>query len=163
MRLYLIRHATAVERGTPGLPDDERPLTPRGRRRFEAAARGLARVFPQPDGLLTSPLPRARQTAEIASRAWRGPAPRETPALADGDHEALAREIERLKRAERVALVGHEPHLSQLLAALLGGAPAAPLGFKKGGLAVVDLEGPVLEGGQLVAFVPPRVLRALGR
>ena len=71
MRLLIIRHAAAVERGTPGLGDDDRPLTPKGKSRFRAAAKGLARIVARPDVLLTSPLPRARQTAEIAARAAR--------------------------------------------------------------------------------------------
>ena len=62
MRLLIIRHAIAVPRGTPGIPDDERPLTPAGRKRFQTAARGLARVARRPDVLLTSPLPRALAT-----------------------------------------------------------------------------------------------------
>src|SRR5262245_21183379 len=66
MRLLIIRHAIAVPRGTADIPDDERPLTKRGRRRFRTAAAGLARVVKRPDFVLSSPLPRARETAEIA-------------------------------------------------------------------------------------------------
>src|SRR5712691_2564228 len=72
MRLLFIRHAIAVPRGTPGIPDDERPLTPDGEKRFRKAARGLARIAAPPEILLTSPLPRARKTAEIAAQAWGG-------------------------------------------------------------------------------------------
>ena len=60
MRLLLIRHAIAVPRGTPDVPDDERPLTKRGVTRFRSAARGLAEAVARPDVLLTSPLLRAR-------------------------------------------------------------------------------------------------------
>ena len=70
MKLLLIRHAAAVPRGTPGVPDAERPLTPQGKAEFRVAARGLARVTRRPDVLLTSPLPRARLTAEIAALAF---------------------------------------------------------------------------------------------
>ncbi|HLE44873.1 MAG TPA: phosphoglycerate mutase family protein, partial [Methylomirabilota bacterium] len=82
MRLLIIRHAIAVPRGTPGIPDDDRPLTPRGRRRFQKAARGLARIAGRPDVLLTSPLIRARATAEIAAKAWGRIKPTIEPALA---------------------------------------------------------------------------------
>src|SRR5207247_9322868 len=82
MKLLLIRHATAIPRGTPGVPDDERPLTPDGKAKFRVAARGLARVTRRPDLLLTSPLPRARATAEIAARAFANTAPTIEPALA---------------------------------------------------------------------------------
>jgi len=71
VKLLLVRHAAAVPRGMPGIPDDERPLTPKGRAKFSAAAKGLARIARRPDVLLTSPLPRARATAEIAARAFK--------------------------------------------------------------------------------------------
>src|SRR5262245_23926901 len=70
MKLTIIRHAIAVPAGTEGIADDERPLMPKGRRRFREVARGLAEVCEPPDVLLTSPLPRARETAEIAAEAW---------------------------------------------------------------------------------------------
>ena len=86
MKLLLIRHAAAVPRGTPGIPDDERPLTPKGKAKFRVAARGLARIARRPDVLLTSPLPRARATAEIAARAFKRIEPTIEPALA---HESV--------------------------------------------------------------------------
>ncbi|HSD65172.1 MAG TPA: histidine phosphatase family protein, partial [Vicinamibacteria bacterium] len=70
MQLLIIRHAIAAERGTPGIPDEERPLTPEGETKFREVAKGLARLVARPDALLTSPLLRARQTAAIAAEAW---------------------------------------------------------------------------------------------
>ena len=90
MRLIIVRHAIAVERGTPGIPDDERPLTPAGEKKFRQAARGLARIAPPPSRLLTSPLPRARRTAELAAKAWGAAAPEPKQALAGGDFDDLA-------------------------------------------------------------------------
>ena len=67
--LYLVRHAVAEERG-PAWPDDTlRPLTERGQRRFARAATGFVRLEGVPDSILTSPLVRARQTAEIAGES----------------------------------------------------------------------------------------------
>ena len=66
----IVRHAIAVPHGTPEVPEDERPLTPRGEKRFRVAAKGLARICRRPDVLLSSPLVRARQTADIAAEAW---------------------------------------------------------------------------------------------
>src|SRR5262249_59652483 len=65
--LYILRHGIAVEHGTPGIPDDERPLTPEGRRRMRQIARGLRRLDLRPDRIVTSPLPRASATAEIVA------------------------------------------------------------------------------------------------
>src|SRR4029450_7680736 len=70
MRVFIIRHAIAAER-SPEIPDDARPLTGRGKKRFRQAARGLARLFRRPGHLLPSPVVRARQTARIAGRAWK--------------------------------------------------------------------------------------------
>jgi phosphohistidine phosphatase len=161
VRLLIIRHATAVERGSKGIPDDERPLTPRGERRFRTAARGLAAVAPRPDVLLTSPLPRALQTAEIAARAWGRVSAKSTPALAAGDFTELARILGHIKADARVAIVGHEPHLSSLLGRILGGAQGEALTFRKGGAALIDVPGRLEAGGRLIWYLPPRILRKL--
>ena len=67
MQLLIIRHAIAVPRGTPGIPDEDRPLTPEGEQKFREAAEGLAKLVDRPDALLTSPWLRAKQTAAIAA------------------------------------------------------------------------------------------------
>jgi phosphohistidine phosphatase len=161
VRLLLIRHATAVPSGTPGIPDDERKLTARGEKRFRKAARGLARLVKRPDAILTSPLPRARRTAAIAAAAWGRIEPRPEPALAAGRFEAWAALLSGYAPGACVALVGHEPHLSKLLARLLGAGQPDRLAFKKGGVAIVELADPASEAGQLVAFLTPKTLRAL--
>lgn len=158
MRLYLIRHASAVPSGTPGIPDEERPLTPKGERKWRRAARGLAQLLRRPDALLSSPLPRAWRTAEIAAAAWGRLSAEPAEALAGGDFEAWEALLSTLGPDDRVALVGHEPHLSTLLAILVGGRATA-LPFKKGGVAVVDLTGRFAQGGALVALLPPGLLR----
>jgi phosphohistidine phosphatase len=162
VKLLLIRHAIAVPSGTPGIADDDRPLTPRGRARFRAAARGLARVVEAPDVLLTSPLPRARATAEIAARAFGRVAARDERTLAHGDVEAILALLARQPSGALVALVGHEPVLSVLLARLLGSRLGERFAFKKGGAALVDLPASPAGGGRLVWFLKPRILRALG-
>lgn len=161
MRLLIVRHAVAVPRGTPGIPDDERPLTPQGEKRFRRAARGLARIAKRPDALLTSPLPRARRTAEIAAEAWGRLSPRDEPALAKDDFEGLAAALVEQPQDATVAVVGHEPYLSSLLARLLGTSRDDRLTFRKGGAALIDLAGRLGDGGRLVWYLPPRILRLL--
>jgi phosphohistidine phosphatase len=159
MRVFIIRHAIAADRA-PGLVDDERRLTRRGRRRFRGAARGLARLFAAPTAMVSSPLVRARQTARIAARAWDGMDFTRDQALAGGSIEDVLALLSRFPADAAVALVGHEPQVSELLAHLVGSRDAASLAFKKGGVAVVDLpEGPP-STGRLAAFLPPAVLRA---
>jgi phosphohistidine phosphatase len=161
MRLLIIRHAPAVPGGTPGIADDDRPLTPRGRARFTRAARGLARVVDRPDLLLTSPLPRARATAEIAARAFGRLEPTPEPSLAHGTPAAILARLARCPARATIAIVGHEPTLGALLARLLGAADGARLAFKKGGAALVELPDGPRGPGRLVWFVKPRILRTL--
>ena len=163
MRLIIIRHAIAVERGTPDIADEDRPLTRKGERRFQEAARGLARIEPRPDVLLTSPLPRARQTAEIAAAAWGKIKPKKSDVLAGGSFAEVAGVVDKLPRDATSAIVGHEPDVSELLAAILGSKDAAAFTFKKGGVAVVDVPGPLGQGGSLVWAMPPGLLRRIAR
>jgi phosphohistidine phosphatase len=163
MHLLIIRHAIAVSRGTPGIPDDERALTPRGRRRFRRAARGLTRIVGRPDALLTSPLLRALETAEIAARAWGRVKPTIEPALAQGNPARVLAALAAWPAQATVAVVGHEPYLSGLLATLLGGAETDHLTFRKGGAALLELSGQPPEGGRLLWFLPPKLLRRLAR
>jgi phosphohistidine phosphatase SixA len=83
VKLLLLRHTDAMPRGAPGVADDDRPLTPSGKATFRVAARGLTQIVRRPDVLLTSPLARARATAEIAARAFKRITPTLEPALAD--------------------------------------------------------------------------------
>jgi phosphohistidine phosphatase len=162
MRLLMIRHAIAVPRGTPDIPDDERPLTKRGRRRFRAAAAGLARLVKRPDFVLSSPLPRARETADIAAREFgKRVEVTEEAALAGGTVEEISRMLDRHPGDSTIAIVGHEPDLSELLARILGTEHAGRVTFKKGGAALVDLPGSALDGGALVWYVPPRLMRGV--
>jgi phosphohistidine phosphatase len=163
VKLLLIRHAIAVPSGTPGVEDDERPLTSRGRKRFRKAARGLARVMDRPDVLLTSPLPRAAESAEIAARAFGKVEPRHERALAGGGPEAIINVLRRQPPEATVAVVGHEPTLSELLARLLGSHRAERLAFKKGGAALVDLPTDGRSAGRLIWFLRPRILRSLAQ
>jgi phosphohistidine phosphatase len=164
MRLLIVRHAIAQAPGTPDVADEDRRLTSRGKRRFREAADGLARLLPRPDVLLTSPLARALETAEIAAKAWGRIKPRPEPLLAVGDNQALVASLAAHDKDAVVAVVGHEPHVSALLGALIGG-DSGRLPFKKGGAALVELDedAPGPGRGRLIWFLPPRLLRRLGR
>ena len=136
MQLLIVRHGAAVERGTPGIPDDERPLTPDGERKFSQAARGVARVLDKPYAILTSPLPRAHRTAEILGEAFGGVSLTATTALSYGSFEELFELLKEYPKKGLIGVVGHEPYLSSLLARLIGAKGGAGLAFKKGGMAL---------------------------
>lgn len=163
MKLLLIRHAPAVPNGSVGIRDGERPLTPRGRARFRVAARGLARIADRPDVLLTSPLVRARATAEIAAAAFKKVTPRVEPALGHDNVDAVVAALKKCPRDAMVAVVGHEPTLSRLLSRMLGVQQDDDrFEFKKGGAALLDLPDGPAAAGRLRWFVKPRILRLLG-
>ena len=163
MKLLLIRHAPAVRNGSVGIRDGERPLTPRGRARFRLAARGLARIAERPDVLLTSPLVRARATADIAAAAFKKVTPRVEPALGQENVDAVVAALKRCPPDAMVAVVGHEPTLSRLLARMLGvHQDDDRFAFKKGGAALLALPDGPAAAGQLRWFVKPHILRSLG-
>lgn len=160
MDLCLVRHAIAEARG-PEWPDDsERPLTPRGRERMRAAARGLAVLF-EPDVILTSPYTRARETAEILREVC-GCEMRLCQALATGDDTALLHDV-RAAGASRVAAVGHEPYISRTASWLLAGnAGPVDLLFKKGAAALLSFEGDPAPGRAVLEWLlEPKTLRKL--
>lgn len=162
MKLLLLRHAAAMPRGTPGVGDDERPLTASGKAAFRVAARGLALIARRPDVVLTSPLARARATAEIAARAFKRIAPTLEPALADESVNGIVIALKAYPLSATIALVGHEPQLSALLARTLAVPQPERLAFQKGGAALLDLPDGPAASGRLVWFLSPRILRALG-
>jgi phosphohistidine phosphatase len=168
MNLYLLRHAEAVERGTPGYePDATRPLTRDGARRMRRIARGLRALKLDPDVILTSPYLRAAQTAELAAAALK----REkkllvTPHLApDGEPAKLLAELaHRFPKAKNVMVVGHEPYLSQWVARLIAGDARVAIEFKKGALCkLVAQRGPLGSGAALEWLLGPKVLERLGK
>jgi len=160
--LYLIRHGVAEERGEAWPDDGKRPLTEGGVARLRRAARTLARLGVSFDVVLTSPLVRARQTAEFVAAAFSPHPPViNLDALAPGGSPtAVATEIEKHGRRHHILLVGHEPGLGELAAWLVGSRN--PIPFKKGGICRIDIEGGSMRGaGTLRWLLTPRILRAL--
>ena len=165
--LYLVRHAIAEERDPSRWPDDrQRPLTAKGVRRFEVAARGLRRLVPNIDTLLVSPLVRAQQTADILVEETGWPPPQLLDVLAPETPPAdTVAALAAFYSARRIAVVGHEPHLSDLAATLLVADGAAPfLTLRKGGVAHIHFDdGAGVRGGSLRWLLTPKVLRLLAR
>ena len=162
--LYLVRHAIAAERGDEWPDDSKRPLTEEGTSRFREVVAGLVWLGVSVDEVFTSPLVRARQTANLLAAGLEGRASVKTvDELAPG-HEvpAVVAELAKRVKRRRVAIVGHEPDLGELAAHLL--AAKRPLEFRKGGVCRIDLQGLTEQrAGSLIWFVTPKMLRQFGK
>jgi phosphohistidine phosphatase len=162
--LYLIRHGIAEARGDAWPDDVKRPLTERGATRLRKAARALARIGVSIDVVLTSPLVRTRQTAEIVAAAFDPrPAVVNVEALVPGGTQAsISTELEKHVRRRHIAIVGHEPGIGELAGRLAGMRHA--LEFKKGAVCRIDVDTlPPRGAGTLRWFLTPKVLRSLRR
>jgi phosphohistidine phosphatase len=151
MRLYFLRHGPA---NWPDWkrPDDERPLTKAGRKEVHEVGELLVALGVQLDVILTSPLPRAAQTADIAAEHLKIRA-HEEKLLAPG---FSAEDLKRLLRKypqQVLMLVGHEPDFTGVIAALTG----ASLKLSKSGLALVAVDG---QKGELRWLVPPKFAKS---
>ena len=158
--LYLVRHAIAADRGSEWPDDNKRPLTERGISRFKDGVKGLRRLDVALDEIFTSPLLRAKQTAELLASGLEGkPSIKVLDALAPGHTpSAVMTQLARVARRRRIALVGHEPDLGELAAHLIGAGRALP--FKKGGICRIDLGSLTSKrAASLTWFLPPTVLR----
>jgi phosphohistidine phosphatase len=154
MEVYFLRHGEAQK--SAGRSDAERPLTEAGAAQMEREASSIARLGLRPDLIISSPLVRARQTAEIVARGLRlAEAPRVDERLSPGfDLEALALILREHDTCAALMLVGHEPDFSRTILACTGGRVEC----RKGSLARVDFERlPVMEG-ILAMLLPPAVL-----
>jgi phosphohistidine phosphatase len=162
MELLIVRHGPAGEKEDwkkTGRPDSERPLTADGRRKTAAAARGL-RELASAGLVLTSPWKRARQTAEFVAKQLGAPLEESEELLPDGSYRALVETL-LASKMERLAIVGHEPHLSGFITWLLTGGDDRPvLALKKGQAVLLETDGKPGEA-VLVWSVPPRGLRGL--
>ena len=162
LELYLVRHGVAAERG-PEFPDDsKRPLTSDGISRMRKEAKALAALGVDFDHIVTSPLVRTRQTADILAQAMPSqPSVTLSDALAPaGTPAAVFQELAKHMRKARIALVGHEPNIGELAARLVGSR--TPVEFKKGAICRIDFEVfPPKGRGHLRWFVTPRMLRKL--
>jgi len=152
-QLWLLRHADAEAHGSR--PDFERGLTERGERQARLAGAALARMDAEFDATLVSPKVRARRTAQLAGEAWseqqRARIELHQPLAGGFDADRALGELAGLPADGRLLLVGHEPDLSNIVAELAG----ASIDLKKGGLAVVRLDG---AAGELILLLRPREL-----
>lgn len=167
MKIHLLRHGIAAAREDPAFAaDSERPLTRKGIKRMRKAARGIRRLELGFKAILTSPLIRARQSAEIVAAVLGAESLlRELAELSpESSIEELLSALSRNPEHDNCLLVGHEPLLGRFAGVLLGGENQAfqALPLKKGGLCCIGIESlPPVEAGELRWMLTPRQLRLL--
>ena len=181
MKLYLVRHAIAEERSAPAdtgrasatktkskasaaNDDAERALTAQGKAKMARAAQGLRKAKVRLDQILTSPLRRARETAEIVAGELGGTKIEALDELAPGaEPSAIVAALRRYQSLRAIAVVGHQPDLGYLASFLVAGSPnACNLNFRKGSVACLegDLADDAMSCG-LLWLMPPKLLRSL--
>jgi phosphohistidine phosphatase len=168
MDLYIIRHAIAQQLGQKNdFTDEKRALTSDGREKMREAARGLRKLGVELDLILTSPLVRAVETAEIVAGALglNKKEVEQTPNLAPGaSPDELFAEIKKHTGAESIALVGHQPDLGGLVSKIVQGNGSLAIMLKKGSVCCISVTEtvPTLHGG-LGWLLTPKQLRLLAR
>jgi phosphohistidine phosphatase len=141
MLLVVIRHAVAMSReefARTGEDDKLRPLTPSGRRKMEAAAKGIRRLVPELDLIVASPLTRAQQTARIVAAHYDGMSVGTTRSLDPESELPAFLAWLREHPLSRIAVVGHEPHLGTLVTWLLTGVEESRVPMRKGAACLLE-------------------------
>jgi phosphohistidine phosphatase len=152
MELYFLRHGEA-DWPDWNKSDDERPLTKRGKKQMREVAKFLDRLNVRPNLVVTSPLPRATQTAEIAADYLKAKL-RKDELLAPGFGMSELRTVLKRHHAKALMLVGHEPDFTTVISGLTG----ASLKLSKAGVALLDVN-PEFEEGKLLWLFPPKIAK----
>ncbi len=144
MEIYLLRHGLAIEHGTPGFENDSaRPLTTKGINQLKKVSAAMAAIDLEFDLILSSPLLRAKETAEIVAKKLKlKKRLKFSDTLAPGKEvKFLIAHLQKIKPApKKILLVGHEPFLSELVSLLVTGSLQLQMDFKKAGLCKLETE-----------------------
>ncbi len=171
MKLVLVRHADAGDRlkwRRAGRPDEDRPLSKKGRNQAKVLARRMRFLFKNADLVLTSPLVRALETAEILQEKSARARPKRLR-LVEVDElkpltapEVTLEKVKTFKAQKILVMVGHEPHLGRFLSFILTGRGHESFDISKGAIALVEFEGEIEKGrGRLTCFLQPTHLKKI--
>ena len=166
MQVILLRHGIAVDPGDWKGHDGDRPLSEEGTERTQQVVQGLKRLKLAPEHVYSSPLVRARQTAELvkAELSLKTKIEVVEELLPDAPPEALLARLAHLPAQAVVLCAGHEPHLSTTIGVMISGRTAARVEMKKASACCVEFVGaPKTGAGMLQWLLTPKILRALGR
>ena len=164
MNFFILRHGIAVEPGTQGYKDSERPLTDEGKCKLRKICKAMKQLDLSFDLILSSPYKRARQTAEIVAEHFNEEVEFTDSLTPQGSMQELIAEINQIKPLpENVMVVGHEPYLSELLSLLVSGETRFGVTLKKAGLAKISVDD-LKYGrcGSLEWLLTPKVMKLAG-
>jgi phosphohistidine phosphatase len=161
MELLIIRHGEAEARGSGD--DASRRLTDDGRKKLRRGAKGLLELVPELDALVSSPLVRARETAAIVAEAYDGLRIEESDCLEpEREPKELAEFLAARPPSEKLAIVGHEPHLSHAASWFLAGLRHSFIDLEKGGACLLAFPDEIGGGrAQLIFSLTARQLRRM--
>lgn len=165
MNLYVMRHGIAVAAPGPGIrSDQERPLSPKGLKRMRRAANGILALKLSFDRILTSPLLRAQQTAQVIAEVFHAEDRiAEIPELApEGSVQKLLSSLAAYRGAKCLLLVGHQPLLGHTALFLLSGGNGVEMDLKKGGICCIEVDDLPPKKAVLRWLLTPKQLRLLG-
>ena len=158
LTLYFLRHGQAGDSEEWQGDDGKRPLTADGKKRMQREAAGIKALRLPLTLILTSPLTRAQQTAEIVAETLGIPVAADDRLVPGLGASVLRPIVQEHRKASALMLVGHEPDFGDTVSQLTGGSRVI---MKKGGLAAVELDSPDSVHGSLLWLIPPKILEAL--
>lgn len=164
MDLYILRHGKAEPYGQAYHSDHLRPLTPKGRKRTKLSVKGMKAVDVNVDLIVSSPILRARQTAEIVHEGLGLKKPIEfSNSLASGSVTGVMSAIQAYYSYDGVMIVGHEPTLSELISTMSSGMYHVAFNLKPGGLCKLRVDtARIAQSATIEWFVSPKLLVAMG-
>jgi len=165
MNLYFMRHGIAVPRDAHEIHTDrERPLSPKGLKKMRRAAEGLLTLKLSFDRILTSPLLRAQQTAQVVAEVFNTEDRiEEIPELApESSIQKLLSSLAAYRESKRLLFVGHQPLLGEIASFLLSGEKGLEMDFKKGGICCIEVDSLPPKKALFRWLLTPKQLRLLG-
>jgi phosphohistidine phosphatase len=166
MDLFVLRHGEAGKTIPSGSSDSKRPLTVAGEKEIVIISKALGKMGVRLDVILTSPLKRARQTADIVAKEFKAQNKvRQMRELSpEGHKKALYQNLSSFKEGTSILLVGHSPYLSEMVSEIVSDDSSVRLDLKKGGIVRIRVTAaaPKLKG-ELRWLISPRLSRLISK
>ncbi len=155
MRVLFVRHALALSRASWLRDDLERPLSDKGIMTAKKVFKEFAKIYDAPSVIFCSEALRAKETAQLLSKSFKGAKILQTPILNPGASFGDLKMLLESENSEYVAVVGHEPDFSSMVSELVSHGSNLAIDIKKASLIEVDIDEEFR--GILKAVIPPKI------